>query len=862
DLPSLMADRPHFYGDLASRGWDGVAFAWTFTTQSVTRDLDTLRDGLYARGPFERLSEQYPAAMAPLPMKGGSPRDPCDASETPYVADGDAFREALSSVVGPAFDLEGEAAEEAIAQYDNLGHVSVALFETPYLLGDPDQESLTEAWDIDSTTGKGRLGREVIPALIFVPEETDEHEQPFPVAFFSHGHGSSAAEVLLFAGSMVKQGTAVVALNAQGHGVELDPALVRLLRPSFESNCIGPALDGLVSGRARDLDADEDVDSGAHFWTAYVFHIRDVVRQTALDYMQAIRIVRSFDGETEAAPVRFDEPPSPLEEAVEFDGDTTGDGEPNLAGDFDGNGVPDIGGPDVRYSFMGGSLGGIMTNLMMGVEPALRSGVPVVGAGGLSDVGSRTTNGAVRPAMILRLLGPLVVSTPSEGPSESSACEAGERSVRFIVPWLTDARHNELACMREDALVEGDAVIVRNVRSGEAGCAGVTSEGRFRTSVATNTGDSLQIEIYRDASGQLDYGSCTWRGEPQEPVDVIDTWRSGNGEGEARCARCAKYMGRTWEPGDPLVAPTEGMGEQRQTPDFRRLMHLAQVALEPADPINYARRVFLKPVTAPDVEPQPRSVLVMNTIGDPNVSIATGNAYARAAGILPSLPPDAPDELAQWRTPAAPSRAATTPRTATPPPRRARSRRRTTCSRRATCSRASRASAATRGSRPIPTCRRPPTSCSTPTTSTKARSVSPGTAASSRRATSPMRRRRCRPRCGGCGRAARPPREATPSGTPRPAASKACRRCSTPWSCPRASTASAASTRPSPSTRPSTCSTSRRATWRPAAATCTITPRRTSTCAWPSRAAGFSTSRSAGCPPRESGGPRAPCRDG
>ena len=59
-LAELLAAHPDIYGDLATRGWDEIAFAWTFTTQSVTDDLDTIREGLYGRGSLQRLAEEFP----------------------------------------------------------------------------------------------------------------------------------------------------------------------------------------------------------------------------------------------------------------------------------------------------------------------------------------------------------------------------------------------------------------------------------------------------------------------------------------------------------------------------------------------------------------------------------------------------------------------------------------------------------------------------------------------------------------------------------------------------------------------------------------------------------------------------------
>ena len=42
---------------------------------------------------------------------------------------------------------------------------------------------------------------------------------------------------------------------------------------------------GIVDGRALDQDGDGKLDSGVDYWTAYVFHTRDMVRQTGVDHV-------------------------------------------------------------------------------------------------------------------------------------------------------------------------------------------------------------------------------------------------------------------------------------------------------------------------------------------------------------------------------------------------------------------------------------------------------------------------------------------------------------------------------------------------------------------------------------------------
>jgi len=646
-LAGHLAAHPELYGDLSARGWEGIAFAWTFTTQSVTDDLDVIREGLYGRGVMGRLASEFPVDAVPLPMQGGAG---CPSEvPLPYVTPGDAFRETLATVAVEALDLPESSLAAMLESYASLSHVVTIAFESPYFFTDPENEDLEDVFDVDWQTGEARLTRETLTMNIYVPNETAEHAQPFDPVVYVHGHGSNAAEVLLYGGLVLQHGQALVAINAHGHGLGLSRAEQNLIRSYFADNCIEGMADAFLIGRARDLDGDGALDSGAHYWTAYAFHIRDSVRQTVIDEMNAFRILRSFDGARRAVPLAVRLPGGP---PAEFDGDYDGDGAPDLAGDFDGDGTPDLGG-DVDYRMAGGSLGGIITALTAGVEPNVVAAAPVVGGGGLADIAIRTENGAVLPAMLLRVMGPLVIGTPSAGPSAETTCAAGDVSLQFLATNLTDDVRTEFACLPAAELSPDDVLVVRNLTNDEVRCAGATGgvPGAFRVGVPSDAGDYWSVELYPGARDATDFGSCTIDGEPV-PSRVIDTWEVGNGAaGEANCARCARFAATTFVLGEPLQAPAAGYGRRRQSPEMRRLLMLAQIALEPGDPINYVHRIFLEPLEVADVAPRPRSILFVNTVGDPNVPIATGYSLARAAGVVPFLPPDAPDHLADFRAP-------------------------------------------------------------------------------------------------------------------------------------------------------------------------------------------------------------------
>ena len=644
-LPRIFREHPELYGSLAAAGWSDVALAWTFTTQSTTHEVDAIREGLYGRGTLSRLATEFPADAVPMVMTGGGASCAATAGARRFVATGDAFRAAMRTI-GPVLGLNMAQTEILVRSYSRLSHVVTVVFDTPFFLGDPDREDLNSAFDIDAETGRARVNREVISMTMFIPTETATQRQPFSPVIFMHGHGSNSGEILGYGGLVLQHGNALVTMNAPGHGFELSPTVLRLVRGAFATHCIAGSADALTLGRARDLDGDGSPDSGGDYWTSYLFHTRDSVRQTIIDEMQAIRVLRSFDGRRARPRTLTPREGSP----TAFDGDMDGNGQADIAGDFDGDGTPDLGGPDTPVAAAGGSLGGIVSALLQGADPAVTASVPVVGGGGLADIAIRTENGAVLNALILRVMGPLVMSTPSTGPNDDTSCPAGDFSLHVVAPSHNRRVRTEFACLPAAELAPDDLLIVRNLTNGEVACSGATGAvpGRFRVPVPSDAGDRWVVEFYKHGRDRIHFGDCRFEGTPPTPDRVIRTWEVGSDA----CENCSRFETTRWPAGAPLVAPTAGFGRRRQTPDFRRLVTLAQVALERGDPINYARRVFLEPLTAPGVPVRPRSMLVTNTTGDQNVTIATGYALARAAGIVPFLPPDPPRHLAEWRAPA------------------------------------------------------------------------------------------------------------------------------------------------------------------------------------------------------------------
>lgn len=661
-LAHLFSQHPELYGDLATRGLEGVSFAWSFTTQTVTQDLVELRDGLYGRGRFAFLADQFPPDLYVVPSRGGSSRVHCDPGSPNLTSiPFDVLRDPLRQLATAALGVDEAGVDALLETYDNVDHVVIAYYETPFLAGDPRAPGADDHWSLDALTPQSPPHRDLVPVIIVVPREDATHHQPFPVAFYGHGYTGANIEALGFAGEVARSGVATVAIDAVGHGLGLTSSLRNVAEALFTTSCLGPMGRMFSVDRTVDLDHDpmHTPDPGGDFWSAYIFHTRDVVRQSVLDHIQLIRILRQFGvgapGGPRTSPGYTFTPPSG--DPIVATPDLNGDGTPDMAGDFDTNGVPDIGGWDGAYHAWGESLGAFIAPILGGVDPTVRTIAPTSGAGGLIDVSIRSDLGGVRDAVVLRAMGPFVVGLPNTaGPSQDSACASGETSIALIATDVNSARTIEFACLDPMELAAGDAVVVTNLSDRESRCGGVGANGAFRVPIPSDAGDVLEVDVYHGAGTAMDYATCRMRdGTRPRASRTISTWESLHGAGPGMCAHCASYQDVIFTPEDYpfLVAPTEGFGLRRQSPEYRRFQALAQTALEPADPINYVRHYYLEPITAPDVSyTGPRSMLIAMSVGDQDVPLSAGNAMARAAGLLAFIPPDGPAALADWRAPA------------------------------------------------------------------------------------------------------------------------------------------------------------------------------------------------------------------
>ncbi|MEM6293533.1 MAG: hypothetical protein AAGA54_19830 [Myxococcota bacterium] len=649
--------------DEQSLGADDIAFSWSFTTQQATGDMVAMRDGLYGEGDLAWLAEDNPPALTSLlPMRetesDGSPVG------NAYILPTETITPLLGPLANLAFGELGVSANSTdllVRTHDYYGYHVSGTFKSPWLLGlDEDARNLDEeSWPMNLADPRLRGEVEyrdvqfwcVVPKKEYLLDPT----KPAPVVLYAHGYTSNKIEQLGLA-LHAKFGIAGCSIDAVGHGVDVGDA-TDLARNLFASLGAGPAADALLGGRIEDVDGDGQGDVGGEFFTGYMFKTRDNLRQTLTDWLTLVRLLRRFGVEGEMLDIDGDGSPD----------DITGDGVPEMLGDFDGDGIADLGGPTNVFFASGTSLGGLISSMLAALEPTVVAAAPISGGAGLIDLTLRSEQGGVVEAVGLRLMGPLIMGEPTDD---------GRTRIYQAFPNGNQLERRDLA-VRVD-IEPGNVVMATNRATGESRCAMVMPNepppgyenyrgwpeasncsandaglcrtcpegtegtyacdlaGTFRVGVPSDKDDPIEITVFEGPFAvevEGDARDCFVVGDPEVRTSV-DTFEFG-----------VEYRGTSYAVGDALVALEDGYGFQRGTPLLRRFLSIAGMAIEGADPALYAPHYSIDPFTFREdgetFQKQPTNVLNVGTVGDPNVPINTGIAIAKAAGFV-NL--DRPDE--------------------------------------------------------------------------------------------------------------------------------------------------------------------------------------------------------------------------
>ncbi len=586
---------------------EDVAFAFTFTTQSIESNWRAVREGLYGYGPQRHLAHEFPARVeALLPL-----RDPqaFPGSKRLHLMYGEQWLQAARPLATAFLGLDPNS-EEYRRLAESLQYVDyfvIGTYRSPQLFPRTDASGnflpLNEqAWPEDLERVPAAARSETIYFTLAVPRKevsARRDGRPAPVAILSHGYTGNRFPIMQFAGFFARHGLATIAIDGPSHGIGLTPEQETLAKSLLRAMGLEAAVEATLSDRAFDQNGDGIKDSGADFWSAYLFHTRDIVRQFMLDYSQLVRILRSWDGRRT------------------WDFDLGDDGVADVAGDFDGDGHVDVGG-DAPIIMTGASLGGIMSMLMGGAEPEISAVAPIAGGGGYVDIGMRTVQGGALEAFVLRMMGPLYVGT-----IEAST---GRMNLETVVVDLNDDATRPLGSVA--GIEVGDTMVVENLQSGARGCGLTLPGGRVRASLQSDRGDPIRIVFY-PGPVLVPGTECEVRPGVQAKA-VLDRFQVD-----------FVYQGQTFRAGEPLRALEDGLGRARNTPEIRRLGSLGQLVVDPADPVVFARHLLLEPLEFPYTRKRTGShALVITSQGDMNVPASSGVTFGRAAGLIPFLEAD------------------------------------------------------------------------------------------------------------------------------------------------------------------------------------------------------------------------------
>lgn len=437
---------------------------------------------------------------------------------------------------------------------------------------------------------------------------------PFPVILYGHGLTLSAIESIAFVSPNARFGKATVAMDAFAHGPMSDftrlPQVVKGIitgmgtkltevcdKNNLSAGC-GQIFD-LLFRMGADLNADKQVNlDDIHGKT--INDIVDEVFNLGLFRVLATQ-GRAYDvdgdGLVDSGKVFFNGNIFQTRDAIRQTAidymqlarivdsfgtqatlDLNGDTIPELDGDFNANEHVDLGGPPTPGNpwlyYMGSSLGGINGDVMMGVNPRVVVSSPVAGAGGLVDVISRSNERNATEPALRQALGPIIVGRYDGVPG------------RVTLTFNNDPLSQSFGYLY---LPANGRVQVTNTVNGRVETVTTDAKGNFSIGIPADLGNLIVIRSLDDNSGSI------------QSVVYVNS----------------KY---------------HGFGLKRNTPDYRRFLALAQMAVERGDPINLAPHYFTNERGAPYPGYPDKSVLLITTVGDNTVPVATGAALDSAGG--------------------------------------------------------------------------------------------------------------------------------------------------------------------------------------------------------------------------------------
>ncbi len=492
--------------ELVGLALDDLAFGWTFTTANMASDMTHIRRGLYGQGALKRLGEDFKPTFSEVRALEdlneftilGAADIELDPRDHPYTLQ--------PQVLADIMDVLSNVLPMISGGLNNVDYVVFGSYESPDV-----RTGEHKSLGLNTFTGEGDVGVATVPFMLSVPKETDVHKPPFPVVIYFHGTNTSRLEMLAIMDSLARQGVAGLSIDEAGHGPivadlpflfedsDLAPELLELAVPvlaefmaphrweEFQDLSTSEAMVKLkeiplfaefgVIGRAEDANGDGIATSGESFFSADPFKLCGSFQQDLVDFFQLVRILRGF--EPSKMPAALDEPrAAPTERLMEN----------IMAGDFNADGVLDIGGPNVHLGTAGTSLGGFHAIMAAAVEPEISVSTPIVAGAGFGDVMLRTRLSMVSEPIYHEIFGPLVVGCPDkEGGVFISLNNEADRCN------LDAAKQNSFAHIPN--VMSKSRILLENLDNGEVREVVSGEDGGFSLGIESDRWDQLQITL-------------------------------------------------------------------------------------------------------------------------------------------------------------------------------------------------------------------------------------------------------------------------------------------------------------------------------------------------------------------------------
>lgn len=297
-----------------------VAAIAVFTVQTVARDMTDARALVWSGSPEAVRLDDAVSAGEPMDVLLGIP-----------------------STDAPGVDVPGGVAHRRI------GWLVQGRFTSPWLVS-------------DAPRVHGRFRRDAAGALVstrrdevyFTLALPPGDVESVPLVIFQHGLGSERSTMLAIADALAASGYAVLAIDIPFHGSRASLAM-NDVRHNYGGG-EGPDGFGEVTGSEIYLDYLGVVDTAGEFDAFHPTYPRDALRQSVVDLMGAVRLVREGDWSAVRA--------LPGLEALSFDA-----------------------GP---IAFVGVSLGGIIGTMLVASEPEIGAAVLTVTGGDLTALVERS----------------------------------------------------------------------------------------------------------------------------------------------------------------------------------------------------------------------------------------------------------------------------------------------------------------------------------------------------------------------------------------------------------------------------------------------------------------------------------------